>query len=111
MKPIKPKSLRAGDTLGIVACSTPITASSEETIERAYQRIRERGFNIIEASNCRKTYGHAAGTIKERVKALHDFFRNPKIDGILHYWGGYQSHQLLEYLDFELIRKSPSGTR
>jgi muramoyltetrapeptide carboxypeptidase len=99
MKIIKPKAIKSGDTFGIVACSTPITASSEETIERAYQRIRDRGFNIVEAPNCRKIHGHAAGTIKERVKALHDFFRNPKIDGILHYWGGYQSHQLLEYLD------------
>jgi hypothetical protein len=61
MKLIKPKALKTGDTLGIVACSTPITVSSEETIERAYQRIRDHGFNIAEAPNCRKAYGHAAG--------------------------------------------------
>lgn len=107
MKLIKPKALKPGDTLGIVACSTPITASSNETIERAYKRLRERGFNLLEAPNCRKIYGHAAGAIKDRVMALHDFFRDSKVDGILHYWGGYQSHQLLEYLDYDLIKKRP----
>ncbi len=61
MKLIKPKPLKPGDTLGIVACSTPITASSEETIERTYQRLRAYGFKLVEAPNCRKTYGHAAG--------------------------------------------------
>lgn len=107
MKLIKPKALKPGNTLGIVACSTPINVSSEETIVRACQRLRDRGFQLVEAPNCRKIYGHAAGTIKERAKALHDFFRDPKIDGILNYWGGYQSHQLLEHLDYGLIRKHP----
>jgi muramoyltetrapeptide carboxypeptidase len=107
MKLIKPKALKSGDTLGIVAFSTPIHASSEETIQRSCSFLKEKGFNIIEAPNCRTMTGHTAGTIKERVKSLHDFFKNKKIDGILSYWGGFQSHQLLEYLDFDLIRRNP----
>jgi muramoyltetrapeptide carboxypeptidase len=104
---IKPKALKAGDTLGIVACSTPISNSANETIERAFSRLRDYGFNIVEAPNCRKTYGHAAGTIRERADALNGLFRNKKINGILSYWGGNQSHQLLEYLDFDAIKKNP----
>ncbi|OFZ53421.1 MAG: hypothetical protein A2428_10140 [Bdellovibrionales bacterium RIFOXYC1_FULL_54_43] len=107
MKILKPKALRRGDTLGIVACSTPIQVSNESTIERCYSYFREKGFKIAEAPNCRKTFGHTAGTIKERVAALHQFFRDNKIDGILSYWGGFQSHQLLEYIDYDLIRKNP----
>ena len=104
---IKPNALRPGDTLGVVATSTPINASSEETIERAYSRLRDFGFKLVEAPNCRTVHGHTAGTIKDRVKALHDFYRNPKIDGIISYWGGFQTHQLLEYIDFDLIKKNP----
>lgn len=107
MKIIKPSSLKPGDTLGIVACSTPINASSESTINRCYAFLKEKGFQIVEAPNCRQTLGHTAGSIKDRVKALHDFFKNKRIDAILSYWGGFQSHQLLEHLDFDLIRKNP----
>jgi len=49
MKVLKPKALKSGDTLGIVACSTPVAACSPETVERAYQRLRERGFKLDEA--------------------------------------------------------------
>lgn len=107
MRIIKPKPLKPGSTLGIVACSAPIHESSRDTIERAYQRLRDRGFRLVEAPNCRKITGHTAGTVKERVQTLHRFFSDPSIDGILNYWGGHQSHQLLEYLDFALIRRNP----
>lgn len=107
MKIIKPKALKPGDTLGIVACSTPIHVSSAATIDRCYEYLKGKGFQIVEAPNCRETLGHTAGSIKERVKSLHNFFRDKKIDGILSYWGGFQSHQLLEYLDFDLIKKNP----
>ena len=107
MQPIKPPRLHKGDTLGIIATSTPISKAGEETIQRGYDFLRAKGFKLVVASNCRKEYGHAAGTIKERVDALHKFFKNPKINGIIAFWGGFQSHQLLEYLDYELIRNNP----
>lgn len=107
MKTIKPNSLKAGDLLGVVACSTPITGLSEDARKRAYQRIGELGFRVKEAPNCRQENGHSAGSIQERVDALHEMFKNPEIAGILSFWGGFQSHQLLEYLDFDLIRKNP----
>ncbi len=107
MKIIKPERLRPGDTLGIVAASSPITKVGNKVIERGYSYLRSKGFKIVEAPNCRKVYGHTAGTIKERVSALHDFFEDPKIDGIMAFWGGWQSHQLLEHLDYRLIRKNP----
>ena len=107
MKLLKPRALKSGDTLGIVAFSTPIHLSNETTINRSYNFLRSKGFNIVEAANCRKVFGHTAGTIKERVASIHNFFRDKKIDGILSYWGGFQSHQLLEYIDYDLIRKYP----
>ena len=107
MELLKPKALKAGDTLGIIATSTPITVSGDETIERAYNRLREHGFKIVEAGNCRKSIGHAAGSIADRAGSLNSFFADPDIDGILAYWGGHQSHQLIEYLDYELIRTHP----
>lgn len=107
MKLLKPKALKQGDTLGIIACSTPITSSSQETIQRGYQYLRDRGFRLIEAPNCRKVTGHSAGSVPERAKAINSFFEDPKIHGLIAFWGGFQSHQLLEYLDYDLIRRNP----
>jgi muramoyltetrapeptide carboxypeptidase LdcA involved in peptidoglycan recycling len=60
MKLIKPKALKPGDTLGIVAFSTPISASGDEIIQRSYEFLKNKGFNLVEAPNCRKLVGHAA---------------------------------------------------
>ncbi len=106
MKLLKPRALRPGGRLGIIACSTPINAAPD-VIDRAYRRLGELGFQVVEAPNARAQLGHTAGSIRERVKALHAFIRDPKIDGILAFWGGFQGHQLLEYLDYDLIRRNP----
>lgn len=106
-KLIKPKALQYGSTLGVIASGNPITLCNDANITRSYNFLREKGFRIVEAECCRKNVGHTAGTIQERVDALHQFFLDPEIDAILTFWGGYNTHQLLEYLDYDLIRNNP----
>jgi muramoyltetrapeptide carboxypeptidase len=107
MKLIKPKALKHGSTFGVIATGNPITLCNDNAITRSYNFLREKGFKIIEAECCRKNTGHTAGTVNERVDNLHQFFLDPKIDAILTFWGGYNTHQLLEYLDYDLIRDNP----
>ena len=77
-------------------------------LEIILQKIQEIfGVNIIEAPNLDTTIGHAAGTIKERVKSLHNFFKRKDIHAIMSFWGGNNTHQILEYLDYDLIRNHP----
>jgi muramoyltetrapeptide carboxypeptidase len=107
MKPIKPPALKFGDLLGVVACSTPINHCSSVAKERGYKFLQDLGFQLKEAANCAHVVGHAAGTVQERVDALHAMFADPNIKGIISFWGGFQSHQLLEYLDYDLIKLNP----
>ena len=103
---IKPPRLKVGDTIGIIAPSNPITLG-EEAVERAYSRLRHLGFAIKEAPQCRFQYGHSAGRVGDRVEAIHAMFGDPNINGVMTFWGGHNSNQLLEYLDYELIRTHP----
>lgn len=108
MKKIKPIRLIKGQNLGIIALSTPAQNLKKEFRERAYKRIQEQfGVNIIEASNLDVINGHSAGSIKERVKSLHDFFKRKDIHAIMSFWGGLNTHQILEYLDYDLIKNNP----
>lgn len=108
MKKIKPNKLKPGQNLGIIALSVPATNLKLDYRQRAYQRIQQHfGLNVIEAPNLDLLAGHAAGTIKERVKSLHDFFKRKDIHGIMSFWGGMNTHALLEYLDYDLIKRHP----
>ena len=104
---IRPKPLSTGSTLGVIATSTPIDSAGQALVERGYRRLREKGFKLVEASNCRQIVGHTAGSATERADVLHEFFVDPYIDGIIAFWGGLHSHQLLEYLDWNLIATNP----
>lgn len=76
--------------------------------KRAYERIKNLyGLNVIEAPNLDSLAGHSAGSIKERVKSLRDFFKRKDIHGIMSFWGGFNSHQVLEHLDYDLFRQRP----
>lgn len=108
MKTIKPAPLHPGQNLGIIALSTPAQKLKPEYRERAYQRIQSLfGLKVIEAPNIDTEIGHTAGSIKERVKSLHDFFKRKDIHGIMSFWGGFNTHQVLESLDYDLIKKHP----
>ena len=47
------------------------------------------------------------GPIKERIEAVHGAFAESGADAVLCVRGGYGAIQLLEGLDYELIRKNP----
>lgn len=48
-----------------------------------------------------------SSSIKSRIEDLHEAFANPNVDGILTVIGGYNSNQLLKYIDYDLIKNNP----
>jgi muramoyltetrapeptide carboxypeptidase len=46
-------------------------------------------------------------TINKRLDDLHAMFRDPEVDAVFTVMGGYGSSQLLDSIDYDLIRKNP----
>jgi len=40
-------------------------------------------------------------------KAIHDFFKREDIGCIMAFWGGFNTNQLLDHLDYDLIKSNP----
>lgn len=93
--------------IGIITTSSPIDKLQNEVIESGYKLLRENGFNIFEHPSCRKRTGYTAGSVLTRVEAIHDLVLNPSIDIIMAFWGGDNTNQILDSLDYELIRENP----
>jgi len=71
--------------IGIFCSSSPLLRQPKES---DYSFLRSKGFHIYEHPQVRKLYGHQAGTISERVSAIHEMLSDDSIDVLMAYWGG-----------------------
>lgn len=105
MKLIKPKRLKPGDTIGIVAPASP--PAEEQAIDRCKEAIERLGYKVVISPNVRKRLGFLAGTDEERVADLEFAFANPEIDAIFCLRGGWGSARLVRTLNLETIKNNP----
>jgi len=102
-----PKKLQKGDTIGIIAPSSPITEESLEVINNSIMLIEASGFKIEFGKYVFKnTLGYSA-TAKEKAEDINNMFSNPEIKAIICASGGANSNSTFEYLDYELIKHNP----
>ena len=103
-KTIKPKKLKSGDTIGLVSPGGFIT---EQQLEESKTNMTALGFSVVVAKNILNRFGYFAGTDKDRAEDLHEMFGNKKVDGIVCVRGGYGCARVLDFLDFNLIKRNP----
>ncbi|MDQ3635272.1 MAG: LD-carboxypeptidase [Acidobacteriota bacterium] len=101
---IKPKRLKIGDTVGVIA---PASGVSEEAFEKGLQNLAEMGFKTKVGKYAREQNGFLAGTDKERLHDLHWAFTDKEIKAVWCVRGGYGTSRLLADLDYKLIEKNP----
>lgn len=108
-KKILPPSLKIRQKIGIIAPADPVAGMcSVKDIKRGYEYLASKGFFIIEGNSVKDiAKKHIAGSIQLRVNDFHNFIKNDEVGCIMAFWGGFNSNQLLDYLDYNLIKKNP----
>ncbi|MFN2596371.1 MAG: LD-carboxypeptidase [Pyrinomonadaceae bacterium] len=102
---VKPRTLKAGDLVGVIAPATSVPdpdrlALVEPTLK--YFGLRARMGKYVAAGS-----GHVTLTVSERLDDLHAMFRDPEVKAVFCIRGGYGSMQLLDHIDYDLIRRNP----
>lgn len=107
MNIIKPARLRKGDTIGICSPSGTI-AHKRELFDRAKANFeRATGLHIIAAPNAFNRHYYSAGTPAERLADFHFLLGTDTVKAIIFSAGGDTAIDLVQYLDYERIRRSP----
>ena len=97
--------LRPGDTVGLITPSSNVADPAE--LELAVSAVRYIGLNPRLGRNTNKRRGYLAGTVRERLDDLHAMFRDPDVRAIWCIRGGYGAPQLLDQIDYGLVRANP----
>lgn len=101
----KPKRLNPGDKIGVVSPSSPLENKSD--LIRATEKLEKMGYQVVIGKNVDRQRGLVSASEAERVEDLHDMFSRADVDAIFVTQGGYGSAQLIDQLDFDLIRRNP----
>lgn len=99
--------MRPGDTIGIVAPSSPIPP---EELERGVAFLEARGYRVVVGRNVLARHpscDYLAGTDAQRAADLNEMLARPDIDAVFCARGGYGAMRLFDRIDWASIPAEP----
>lgn len=104
---ILPSKLNIGDTIGVVAPSSPIIGDNIEELNKAKEIVEKSGFKVKYSKNLFSNTNVYCSTAKEKAEDINEMFADKNVQMIWCAKGGNNSNSTFEYLDYELIRQNP----
>lgn len=104
---IIPEKLKKGDEIRVIAPSRSLKIISEETRDNANKIFEDLGLKLSFSKNAEKCDDFFSSSIEDRIEDLHEAFLDKNVKAIFTVIGGYNSNQLLKYIDYELIKSNP----
>jgi muramoyltetrapeptide carboxypeptidase len=99
----KPRMLREGDRVALLALSSP--AKSPREVDKAVHALEGYGLSVIRGKSLTLARDYIAGTAAERIQDVTRAMAHDDLAGIFFLRGGYGSAQLLAGIDFEEIAR------
>src|SRR5258708_1848982 len=103
---LKPRALRPGDRIAIVA---PASSFARESFDAGVGELRRLGYDPVYDDSVFARQRYTAGAAALRAAAFRRAWQDPSIAALMAVRGGYGSGQLLPLLDPADIRRSPQA--
>lgn len=102
---IFPNKLKKGDTVAIIAPSSPVTNSEADSCKKL---VEDMGYKV-KMGRCtyESIHGYSAGTGESRADDINEMFADKEVKAIWCIRGGDTSSHTMDKLDFEMIRNNP----
>ena len=98
--------LKKGDYIGISACSDGRKESERKNIDELYNVLKNMGLNIITSKYIYANNDTFSTSIKEKANALMELYTDNRIKAIFDISGGDMCNELLDKLDYNIIKES-----
>ena len=98
----KPRALRPGDRIAIIAPASPF---HRDAFEPGLAEIRSLGFEPVYDESVFARQGYVAGPAAVRARAFVDAWEDPSIAAVVAARGGYGSAQLLPLIGAEAVAR------
>ena len=104
-----PQKLKAGDEVRIIAPSRSMAIIGEDSKEIATKRLEELGLKVSFGKYVDEVADndYMIASAENRAKDLNDAFADKNVKAILTVIGGFNSNQILDLIDYEMIKQNP----
>ena len=107
MQKIYPRKLQVGDEIRVIAPSRSLSIITNESREVANKRFEDLGLKLSFGKHVEEIDEFASTSIESRIEDLHQAFGDKNVKAIITVIGGFNSNQLLKYIDWDLIKNNP----
>lgn len=104
---IYPQKLRAGDEIRVVAPSHSLSIISQDVRAIANKRLSDLALRVTFGKHIEERDDFLSSSIASRVEDIHDAFSDQNVKAVIAVIGGYNSNQLLRYIDWNIIKNNP----
>ncbi len=101
---LKPRALRSGDRIGLVAPASPF---GRESFDAGVSELRRLGYDPVYEESVFARQRYTAGPPAVRAAAFRQAWEDPSIAAVVAVRGGYGSVELLPLLDVVTTRRTP----
>lgn len=107
MQKIYPQKLNKGDVVRVISPARSLGIIGQELRDNAKTRFEELGLELTFGEHVEEKDDFNSSSIKSRVEDLHNAFSDKSVKAVITVIGGFNSNQLLDYIDWDLIRNNP----
>lgn len=97
-----PRPLQPGDTIGVTAPSSGITASYRPRLDAAVRTLEERGYHVV-VGECLGAERVVSAPKEQRAAELTAMLADPEIRAVVPPWGGELAIDLLDRIGWETL--------
>lgn len=102
-----PKKLRTGDEIRVIAPARSASDVDERVLAKSVARLTDMGLNVSYSKNAFSNSQRGCPTDDEKISDFYDALNDKNVKCIIAAIGGYNSNQLLDRIDWEVIKNNP----
>ena len=103
-----PSKLKPGDEVRVIAPSRSMVILGEDCKKIATERLESLGLKVTFGKHVMEADSdYMCASIESRVEDLNEAFRDKNVKAILTVIGGFNSNQILDYIDYDAIKENP----
>lgn len=102
-----PSKLKYGDEIRVIAPSGSLSRLDEKNFEIAKKRFEDMGIKVTVSKYAYNVNQYSTSSIEDRISDLHEAFEDKNVKMIICAIGGYSVIQIIDKIDYNLIKKNP----